>query len=311
MTLRNRVALIVAGTIIFVVVAPLLILLARGYYFDFETREFIQTGTLTAKTDPRGAAVFINGEEAGHTPFVKRFILPGDYTLELLKPGYFVWKKNIALRARMVTSLPAAVDRAYLLRQDPQSSRVATTTVSLLPTRPSDLASGYHISTSTSELLFQSTVIARYLPPHAKAEVIASPEREIFLLLDDTLYQVSDNLVKINDHVSYASWNDGDRALLYGNDHEIWLWHPEGKNQNELITRVSDPIGQAIYDSRIRYFFYGSMGKVIALEYDPILPPNLYTLGETKSPQVQPQISDDDTELRYIDSGDLVILKIR
>lgn len=311
MTLRNRVALIVAGTIVFVVVAPLLVLLARGYYFDFAKREFVQTGTLTAKTDPRGAAVFIDGENRGNTPFVARFVLPGDYTVELLKPGYFVWKKSIAIRAPLVTSLPPAADRAYLLKLDPETSRLATTTTALLPDDSAAAAAQYHISTSTDELLFESTVIARDLPQHAKAEVIASPDRQIFLLLDDALYQVSDELIKINAGVAYASWNVDARALLYGNGHEIWLWHPEANNQNELITRLSEPISRAIYNSRIGYFFYSSQNKVLALEYDPVLRPNLHTLAETKSAQVPLHINDDGTELRFLDSGYLVTLKIR
>lgn len=316
MTLRNRIVLIILCALIFLTAGPVLVLAARGYYFDFAARRLVRTGTITARTDPRGAAIFLDGKNLGDTPFVKRFVLPGEYLLEIAKPGYLPWKKTFSVQAGQVFSLPAASDKLYLLREKPEEIfRAATDTPSLAAADTA--ASQYYIATSTGKLLFKSNsgkqdeVIAENLPQFKTKKIIVSQDRQVFLLLDDTLYQVGSALVKINDRVSYAYYDDPSDALVYGNDHEIWLWHPQGGNQNELVTRVSEPIGPATFSNKLGYFFYSSGGKIFALEYDPQLPPNLYTLGETTVPQVPLWLNAEATELSYFASGELITLKIR
>ena len=316
MTLRNRIVLIVLGTLIFLTAGPILVLAARGYYFDFAARRLVRTGTITAKTDPRGAAVFLDGKNLGDTPFVKRFVLPGEYLLEIAKPDYLSWKKIFTVEAGQVFSLPASSEKIYLLREKPEEIfRAATNTPGLGGAE--DSGSQFYIATSTGQLFFrpnsggQDETIAAGLPHFKTKKIIVSPDRQVFLLLDDSLYQVGETLIKLNDRVAYANWSAEGTALVYGSAHEIWLYRPEAGGRGQLITRVAEPIGEAIFHEGIGYFFWSGGQKIMALEYDPALTPSLYTLAQTKSPQVPLSINSPGTSLTYYDSGELVTLKIR
>ena len=44
--------------------------------------------TLTVRSDPPGALVYLNGEEAGRTPMRKNFVWYGTYDVQLRKEGY-------------------------------------------------------------------------------------------------------------------------------------------------------------------------------------------------------------------------------
>jgi hypothetical protein len=44
--------------------------------------------TLTVRSDPPGALVFLNDQEVGRTPFSKRFLWYGTYDVQVRKEGY-------------------------------------------------------------------------------------------------------------------------------------------------------------------------------------------------------------------------------
>ena len=44
--------------------------------------------TLTVRSDPPGALIYLNGEEAGRTPMRKSFLWYGTYDVQLRKEGY-------------------------------------------------------------------------------------------------------------------------------------------------------------------------------------------------------------------------------
>lgn len=109
MIFKTRIILIAFGIIIFCLLAPLAVFFGRGFRYDFKTHRVVKTGALVIKTDPKDAAIFWNGEKLkSTTPLKKRFILPGEYAVEIKKAGYRPWKKRIAIREQMVSILPTA-----------------------------------------------------------------------------------------------------------------------------------------------------------------------------------------------------------
>ena len=44
--------------------------------------------TITVDSDPPGALVYLNNQEAGRTPFTRNFVWYGDYEIQLRKDGY-------------------------------------------------------------------------------------------------------------------------------------------------------------------------------------------------------------------------------
>ncbi|MDZ4243777.1 MAG: PEGA domain-containing protein, partial [Candidatus Doudnabacteria bacterium] len=129
MTLRSRVLLIVSGLIIFMIAGPSIVLLARGFRYDFSQNRIVKTGTLVVKTEPRGARVFLNGQELKTTPLIHRFLTPGEYSLEIQKDNYFPWKKRITVHAEQVITINSPdSDEIALFLSSPAIFPVATST---------------------------------------------------------------------------------------------------------------------------------------------------------------------------------------
>lgn len=122
------------------------ILYASGYRFGFEEGQPIveKTGLLVASSKPKGAQVFINGDLSTATDNTINLI-PGEYTIKIIKEGYFPYEKKVRIEEKVVTSVDAlllplapklenitsnGVDNPIL---DPTRSKIAYTVTSQIP----------------------------------------------------------------------------------------------------------------------------------------------------------------------------------
>lgn len=431
MTFRKRVALIVVGIIVFVILAPAAILLARGYFFDLGSHRFIKTGTLTIKTSPRGAGVFFNNQKfRSATPLTKRFLLPGEYPVEITKPDFKPWKKRITIRPQMVTYLPDTLaDKIYLFLETPETSLLSSTTSDflldetglfsinpqtvvqndveglnhqvimasttlnfidpkILDSRTDRLGNSsfliatreqtiyltkelyfplpkdyrltafdhytdgllavneknelvkfgsdskkpeilqkdvqnftaenglYYLSRGPGTQLFQITnsgnavSLLRNLPLFTQSQIIVTPNKQIFLCLDESLYAVRETLEKINERVRYAFWNNDLPGLVYGNGHELWLYQSES-GLNTLLSRTSQIFGQTEYNAKTGYAFVAEGNQIKAIEFDSLGQDNVFLIAETKNPNPKFALDREGANLIYLDGKELVSLKIR
>ncbi|MBU0612627.1 PEGA domain-containing protein [Patescibacteria group bacterium] len=99
--------------LVFIVVAPLLVLYATGYRYDFDDHKVIKTGVLSVDSDPRNAQITINGGKFGSkTPTVIKNLFPGDYSVIIEKEDYFTWEKTLQVFPNRSTS----TERVSLLK---------------------------------------------------------------------------------------------------------------------------------------------------------------------------------------------------
>ena len=344
MTLRKRIILILCGVAVFVVAAPTIILLARGYFFDFKEFRLIGTGILTVKSSPKGAEIFLDGKKTKATPAVLRLLLPKEYRLELIKTGYRDWHKNVTVHGHLVTSIPSDPEKEVaLLQKSSVQTNISTTTSDFQETPQGiffaeeggifqlDVLSGkktWAATTTLSQILKNipanapgnfrlsenafwqnDRILVPNLPSFKKGEIIATPDNQIFLLLDSDLYQVAEKLAKINGGVAYVFWDSEADVLIYGNGHEIWMFQPSGKN--ELVTRSSKTLGRPAYHEKINYIFASEGREIKAIEADSSGQPNIYSLIETANDNIKIAINPDGTHLLYLDGENLYTLKIR
>ncbi|MFA4880513.1 MAG: PEGA domain-containing protein [Candidatus Doudnabacteria bacterium] len=90
---------------IFLLAAPLVCFYARGYRFDFHALEFTKTGTISIKTIPRGASIYLNNKlDPNLSPTKIDGLKPKDYTLKVTKPGYQDWQATLTVKPELVTS---------------------------------------------------------------------------------------------------------------------------------------------------------------------------------------------------------------
>ncbi len=124
MTPTKRYSLIAAGIVAFIILSPFIVLFVTGTKYDFKTHQFIKTGVIGVKSDPKNAKVYLNGKLKGTTNKVIRFLTPGEYSLEIKKPGYFTWSKNLIVRAQYVTWANLNLDALNLFFDQPKASQI-------------------------------------------------------------------------------------------------------------------------------------------------------------------------------------------
>lgn len=336
MTLRARFALVTSGIIAFLIIAPVIIFLSRGFRYDFKTNKIIKTATLVVKTEPRDAEVFLNSKILGLTPLARRFVLPSDYELAITKDGFLPWKKRITIRQQQVLSFPPeSSERIVLFRSNPEINIAPTTTIDLFETdrdtgedelikRPSEKVFDsakvedaiYYISLDkTHKLSRQSagqTELLVALPNFAQGSIIVSPQRQVFVILDGTLYEVSEDLEKINSAVKIAHWDKPSQSLVYSNGNEIWLYNPQSNEPNQLVTRTTSILQELIFNKHTNYFFASSGKEIKAYEYDPIHgQPNIYTLYTAASVNPRFAVDAEGQTLFVLEGTELTSVKIR
>ncbi len=133
MTTKTRYGLLGAGFVVFLVVAPLLVLYVQGKLVHFGTGASELTGIISAKTTPSGAAIFIADKQVAETPGAVRFLASGDYPVSIQKKGYKLWEKHLQVLAGKVTYANANPTNLLLLKDShPQTiTNLKTTSIPL------------------------------------------------------------------------------------------------------------------------------------------------------------------------------------
>lgn len=91
---------------IFVSILIVVILYARGYRFDLNSKSVTSTGILAVSTYPKAAKVFINDELKGASD-INLSLPPGTYRIEIKKEGYTTWEKTVMLKGELVVTADA------------------------------------------------------------------------------------------------------------------------------------------------------------------------------------------------------------
>src|SRR3989344_2228453 len=193
MNLKTRFSLIGGGIVIFLILTPILVLYARGFKYDFETRSLIKTGTLVVRTEPADVRLFLNDDsKADQAPATIRFLLPADYNLKLEKDGYQTWTKRLTIHSQFVTWGSLERDKIFLLYREPKlnsSWKVEAVSVSRDNSEITFQNDGtdYKIAINSGELdtLGQATAIQLPKTP-ATAKVFWTNANQIWQLLQTT-----------------------------------------------------------------------------------------------------------------------------
>jgi hypothetical protein len=102
-----------------------------------------------------------------------------------------------------------------------------------------------------------------------------------FLLGGATLYILNDKPDWIYNNADYAYWFGNSHQLVYGNNHEIFVFSTFTQ-RNELILRSSSDLFQPIVNPETGYVFFGNEGKIKAVELDGRDHRNIYTIADAQ-----------------------------
>ena len=66
------------GFVVFLILAPTIVLYVRGITYDFSKKAFVTTGILAMRLEPKDANIYLNNKLKRESSDIK-FILPGEY----------------------------------------------------------------------------------------------------------------------------------------------------------------------------------------------------------------------------------------
>jgi len=111
MTRKFRRFIFLIFIVFFVVSSIIVILLAQGYRFDFNSLKIVKTGGIFIKTSTDGAKIYINDKYIESTSGILSHstlisgLAPKNYGVFIYKENYYPWNKTVEVKNGMVTEL--------------------------------------------------------------------------------------------------------------------------------------------------------------------------------------------------------------
>ncbi|MFA6005826.1 MAG: PEGA domain-containing protein [Patescibacteria group bacterium] len=88
------------------VITLLIIMFARGYRFNLDSKSVKSRGILVANSLPNSSQIYINDKFSSLTPD-NIYLAPGEYSVRLQKEGYIPWEKHYSINAEVVSRTDA------------------------------------------------------------------------------------------------------------------------------------------------------------------------------------------------------------
>ena len=113
------------GFVVFLILAPTIVLYVRGITYDFSKKAFVTTGILAMRLEPKDANIYLNNKLKRESSGDIKFILPGEYDVTVKKDGYFTWSKRLSVESGQVAWGSPAYNKIYLLLKNPLAQKLA------------------------------------------------------------------------------------------------------------------------------------------------------------------------------------------
>lgn len=122
---KIRYLLLTGITLLFLILAPVVVLYVRGEVFDFQTKQFVQTGILALRAEPKDTQVFLDGQLVSNSAKDLKFLFPKDYDIQLKKTGYQTWQKRLSVAPAQVTWASPTAGNIFLFLTSPEANGLA------------------------------------------------------------------------------------------------------------------------------------------------------------------------------------------
>ena len=88
----------------FIILVPVIVFYSLGYKFDVKSKKISRTGTISLKSSPEDARIFLNGTKLNSTtPDVLSGLVPQDYAIRLEKDDFYPYQLHAKLMPSSVS----------------------------------------------------------------------------------------------------------------------------------------------------------------------------------------------------------------
>ncbi len=229
----------------FLIVAPVIVMYVRGITYDFNKKTFISTGIFAIRTDPQDAKIFIDKKISRKKSGDIKFLIPGEYAINIQKDGYFPWNKRLNIEPGQVTWVTPYGGKTYLLKQASEKKNLAQKVSAFY------YANGlvFYLSGQQAKILdIGSPQDAKeFSLPKITDAIIASDNNGQFilsasaspatlLLLNTTTGKITDLARLFNGKPKFQFANDG--RLLALDDTTLYKIDPQNETRTVLLNNI-------------------------------------------------------------------------
>ena len=284
MNTRKRRIILCLVILFFILITPVIILYSLGYSFDWQEKEIVLTGGLYIKSVPKKATVYINNKPKKETPvFIKRLV-PKYYQIKVSKEDFHEWNKKLKIESKLVTEIkdivliPITPEIKVINKEIPNNFSLKEYIASEIPAT-NDIfyiqKQSYILYKTNKTNSFQEQINLTPLPEDQEYEIIVSNDQQIAVLSNDNQLYVLNKETRdfelIKENVQQAQFSYDNKKLLYYTPNEIWIYHlnnNEETREQELITRLSQEIQQAIWYKTNKHIIFLVNQKIKIIELD-------------------------------------------
>ncbi|MFA5012974.1 MAG: PEGA domain-containing protein [Candidatus Paceibacterota bacterium] len=192
MNKKLRTVLFSFFVIVFISVAPAILLYSEGYRFDWQQKKILETGGIYIKTNFANASVSIDGKYTNKTAqlshdYLAQNLLPKEHTVKVEMTGYHSWEKHLEVEKKMVAQVDIVLFPEIInfikLKDDVQNLFSFSDQNKLLLADKNNQLSSYANSQET--ILIDATTAAKYyakitdikMSPDAKTIIIKAEDK--------------------------------------------------------------------------------------------------------------------------------------
>lgn len=261
MTLFHRRILYCLFFLIFFIAAPIVILLAEGYQYNFTKRRLEKTGVLFLESKPTKANIYLNSKlQKDTTESRLKNLLPNDYEVKIVKDGYQDWQKKLTVHPNETTF----AQYIRLFKSAPVVKNIFSESIDIISELANNLVAFsykqdeknklalFNLDTeSTTELAELNFVPEKLMISPRQNYLLASREDKIVVLdlVNKKIIDLSKQIIKTNS----ARWSLADK------DEILYFISPIGLFKINLTTQnismvINEPIiSWALIDKEIYY----------------------------------------------------------
>ncbi len=242
MTLTHRRILYSLFFLIFFITAPIVVLWAEGYKYNFTKNRFEKTGVLFLESKPSKAEIYLNNElQDDKTTARLKNLLPDDYQVEIKKQGYQSWQKKL----RVYPGQTTFAQYIRLFKQDPNPETILLQKI-IINSQPTGNVFAFIAEQGQVYKLFlfnlENQALTEVMDLGFKPdEIVLSPQKTFIILKNKgRVFYINLNTKNLVDlskitkkEITHLRWSEADR------DEIVYAVSQSGLEKMNLISQKS------------------------------------------------------------------------
>jgi len=172
--------------LIFFITAPIVILVAEGYHYNFAKRRLEKTGVLFLESKPTKAEIYLNQKlQNDKTEARIKNLLPGNYEVMIKKESYQDWKKTLIIRPGETTF----AQYIRLFKQTPEIKNILSCKITALSQTEKQLAAVAYEENKINKVALinlETDAIVPLVELNFKPSTITISPRQSYIFISDS-----------------------------------------------------------------------------------------------------------------------------